>query len=236
MYDAIHAAPAPENAWDRHTSDQIERVVAKCLDCLNTRKTLNLGSGGLTYGLVDAIQLDLIPSALEHATRAIVADVHNIPIRTAAVEAVLCVGGVVNYVSLPEALAEIERVLRPDGILVLEYERLRTLQFAGTKKFDRHVSPEPTTYRGGGHLLWRYSDAYVMGTLRAHSFEVLQGTPFHLLTPLLLRLHVPSFVIAAAAKLDPLLRRTGVFARLSANHVVIAKRSLTIQSARPKPL
>jgi hypothetical protein len=225
VYDGIHADPASENGWDRHTSRQISDALEGLRAELDTKTTVNIGSGGLSYGLENPIEVDLVLAALRDARRAIVGDAHRLPIRTDSAKAVICVGGVVNYLSLSDAIAEIARVVQRMGMVVIEYERTSTLQFVGTATFRKHVSPQLTTYRGEQHVLWRYSDAYVLGTMESHGFKVAKVVPFHLLSPLLLRLGAPSIVVDVIARLDPLLRYFGFLNRFAANQVIVARYS-----------
>jgi hypothetical protein len=223
-YDAIYAAHEPENAWDQHTSKEIRRVLSELDETLNTPATLNVGSGGLKYGFQRPIEIDIVLSALSQANLAIVGDAHSLPVLEGAVEAIICVGGVINYLSLPEAISEMSRVLRYPGLLVLEYERVKTLQFIGTRTFRKNISPEPTTYRGGAHRLWRYSDDYVLGVLHSHDFEIVNVIAFHILSPLFLRFNAPSILINIAARLDAVLRSVWGLRTLAGNHLVVAKR------------
>jgi ubiquinone/menaquinone biosynthesis C-methylase UbiE len=76
-----------------------------------------------TYGVDLSTRLLAHARRREPAARFARADVTALPYRDAAFDAVSCVGGTLSFVEAPDAaLAEIARVLRPGGLLVLECE------------------------------------------------------------------------------------------------------------------
>lgn len=135
-----------------------------------------------------------------------VGDAHDLPFGNGSFDFIVCVGSVVNYVSLNEVAAEFARVLRPLGTLLVEYERMTP--FPRLRPAD--VTPHEVTYRGQRHICWLYSDTYVESVFRSVGFRVRTRRSFHVASNLLARLNVPSQVAAAAAFADTFLRGTAL--------------------------
>jgi hypothetical protein len=150
------------------------------------RLALNVGSGGATYGLsANLLCLDIDIRAVAKFASAVVADAHQMPVRSGAVDVCICVGSVLNYVSLFEVLSELARTLTPNGTLIVEYERSEAYI---TSSQQRHaIMPRSVTYRGEEHVCWFYSDSYVDAAITAVGLRIDERRYFHIASQSLVR-------------------------------------------------
>ncbi|HVA85669.1 MAG TPA: methyltransferase domain-containing protein [Candidatus Saccharimonadales bacterium] len=100
-------------------------------------------------------------------------DAHRLPFPDASFDAVVCVRAVHNFADPATVFAEFARVLRPGGVLVLEFANKRHLKSIARWVLRRQCwspfSPEPHEYRP---LHFDRSPAQVKGLLRAAGFRI----------------------------------------------------------------
>jgi len=220
VYDLIHASDCPEDAWHRVSTRAIGSALKTWVPLIATRY-LNVGSGGFTYGVLNrAIDLDTSIRAVVSRPQAVVGDAQSLPFRSAAFGVAVCVGSVVNYVSLAETAIELWRVLIPGGILIVEYERLTDTM---PDQFD--LIARDVIYRGRKHLCWFYTDAYVERLLEATGFRILARRRFHILSHILARVGISTAIAPVATWLDWLLSQT-TLARRAANAILLCRKPL----------
>ena len=141
---------------------------------------LNAGAGGMDYGIsTTVVHVDFVYDALRGLRFGITGDLHALPLSTHSVDAVVCVGSVLNYVSLAEAISEISRVCRPGGLLLLEYERSESPIFRGSAAYKMPVGQIRAEYRQAVHSMWVYSDRYVDTIIDAANLVILESGWFH---------------------------------------------------------
>jgi SAM-dependent methyltransferase len=176
VYDRIHTSDINEDEWHRHSSSAIGTILKQWVP--NASQLLNIGSGDVRYQAIEkAIRLDISICALVRHYPVVVGDAHLLPFMDSTFDAAICVGSVINYVSVTEVLADANRVLKPNGTLIIEYERNPTLTSTAA------ITASETTYRGERHTYWLYSDQYIEGSLRAANFELRERRYFHVMPP-----------------------------------------------------
>jgi SAM-dependent methyltransferase len=112
------------------------------------------GLGYETHGVDIAARLIAHGRLRAPAARFAHADVTALPYADGAFDAVSCVGSTLSFVERPDAaLAEIARVLRPGGILLLECEHKWSLDLAWT--FLSSLTGDPLGYGVSLRALWR---------------------------------------------------------------------------------
>ena len=210
--------------WHEHTHAETERFVSEMLSELSISSTdavLNAGSSGNGLGITHPfhIQIDIAERSLRGTRNAIAADLQMLPFRSTSFELVVCVGSVINCCDAVRALSELTRVLRPGGVLILEFERSQSLEFVFTPAFGQSSTVINTFYNEKTHPLWVYSDEYVNSILAAFGMKVEKRQYFHVLSPLVLR--VTNSVTAArrVANLDPYFRKLPLVAKLACNTI-----------------
>jgi len=104
--------------WQRHVA-----AYALCAPLLGPGRVLDLGAGvGHSYHLLaprETVGLDLDARALEGQDRAtVVADMRSLPFAKGSFDSVLAVQSIEHVADPERVLAEVARVLRPDGMAV----------------------------------------------------------------------------------------------------------------------
>jgi SAM-dependent methyltransferase len=165
---------------------------------------LNAGAGSFSYGWMppQAINLDRFPGQASQLPNAVAADVENLPFSDDTFDVVICIGSVLNYVSAMEALAELCRVLKPGGRMLLHYETSNSAEHLGTSRWRASAAALPTINNGEDDFIWVYSRAYVERTLRRFGVVVEKQRAFHIASAVLLRIGLSQDVAARASILD----------------------------------
>jgi hypothetical protein len=132
-----------------------------------------------------------------------------------SLELAVCVGSVVNYTSLGETVSELWRVLKPGGMLIVEYERFRAVTGRSVA-----IVPNEVNYCGTRHVCWSYTDDYMIGTLFSFGFKLVAKREFHILSKLLVIAGVPSGLAALAAPFDRFVRDTRLVS-VAANAILL---------------
>lgn len=119
--------------------------VDRLLELAGTARPVVLVVGGGTVGNgigalytrpdVDVVGFDVYASPVTH----FVADAHQIPLRDASMDAVVCQAVLEHVVDPPAVVAEIARVLRPGGVVYAEVPFLQAVH-AGAYDFTRYTA------------------------------------------------------------------------------------------------
>lgn len=132
------------------------------------------------------VHLDLIGERVSGFPEFLIGDVSQIPAEDASFDAILCVGSVINYANPIRGIGEFQRILRPGGLLILEYERSGSAEYWLEHGISAPCSRVRTFYGGVETQLWAYSDQFVDGLLAVHGFETIRETRFHGMSSLVL--------------------------------------------------
>lgn len=182
----------------------------------------NIGSGGESYGLYGDRQfhVDLLIGRLPKR-RSIAADIRLLPIVTATVDVVLCVGSVINHVDAAHAIAEIARIMRPGGRLVLEFDSTDGLNHTFSQAAASDSASVKTFYNQRTLTITEYSRRHIEQLMRAGGIEVDHLSSFHILSAAALACGVPPDVAAFLAYVD---RFAGLFSaiRLRGSNLVVS--------------
>ncbi len=204
------------DAWHRHTASRIDALLLSEFTTIAPGSTvLFTGSGGRSHGLPNGvpIHVDVAERVIRGVRRSAVGDAEQLPIQSDVVDAVICVGSVINYCDAAAVISEAARVLTDGGRFVLDVESSNSLEFFATKTFRRPVDLVHTFFNGEQEDVWVYSRSFISKLLDAAGFSICRVVPIHVVSPL--RLRFSSDVAAAArwSSADRLFRRFGgVFA------------------------
>jgi SAM-dependent methyltransferase len=201
--------------WNAHKRREIERFCRIALEAIPIRASiLNAGAGSHRYDWMPdrAVNLDRFPAQVLHLPNPIVGVLEALPFDDAAFDVIVCVGSVLNYASVLEAISELARVLKPDGLLILHYETSDSAEHFGTPIWRRDVAPLRTVNNGEADMVWVYSRGFVRRTLARNGIAIGREEGFHIASAGLLRFGFTQQAAAAAAMLDRILTPLSVFA------------------------
>lgn len=226
--------------WHRFTAARIRREVADFLGTLLAepgRVILNAGAGNNDLGICppSTINLDISESGVSGLPNPVIASVEDIPLPTATVDTVICVGSVINYCDAAAAISEFARILRPAGQLVLEFESSLSAEFIGKASFGRPAAIAETFYQGAPEVVRVYDPQYVRSLLSRFELTITRTVPIHIASPWALLATQSAQKAAIVARLDPVLREAPFLSRWAANQVFFCTRCCGKRTPSPAP-
>ena len=221
--------PWPDNdIWHSYTQKILHKYVQYNLDELqlsNTQVVLNAGCGKTTY-TTDAtiIYMDIIKEYVDLFENYLVGSVEHIPLPDTSVDCVICVGSVVNYVDIQKAISEFSRILKTNGVLILEFERSNSAEFLFTRKYAKTVFMQTYKYNNQIHYLWMYSEKFVLQLAEYYNFICNKKYRYHSISSLLFRLGISEKKAAKFSKYDNLMQPFSY--PFSHNEILILKKGV----------
>ena len=201
--------PWPDSdEWHKMTYMSIYNFVNKQLKKYDSKEItiLNAGSGGTDYPhLGKMIHLDIVETQIKSYPFYIVASIDKTTLESCSVDIIICVGSVLNYADCQKSLKEFARILKPNGILILEFERSNSGEFLFQKKHHKLIFSQKYYYNKQEHTLWMYNEKSVIRTLKMLGIKTVKKHRFHIMSTLLNRLGMSESRAAKYIKLDKLL-------------------------------
>ncbi len=211
--------------WHKVTFDTIRREVADALKAhqgADNSTILNIGSGSNDFGFAGSsiINVDISGKRISHLKHPVVANAEMLPFPDGAGDVVICVGSVINYCDAARLIAELARVTRMSGTLIVEFESSYSAELRKQSVYGQTAAVAETFYAERPEPLWVYSPNFIRGLLRAAGLEVSRSMPIHIVSPWALLLFGDSNRAAAMASIDPLARNFPVLSHWASNHLV----------------
>jgi SAM-dependent methyltransferase len=211
--------------WHRFTADEVRREIARFWVSITVPENcavLNAGAGGNNLDLLpdNTINLDISERRIQSSAHPLVGSVEAVPLKNNCIDIVLCIGSVINYCDAALTISEFERVLKPNGILILEFESSKSAELITQEAFGRAAAIAETFYCGRPEAVWVYSPAYIFSLLKAASFTRLQQIAVHVLSPWVLLVLRNLTLATLTARLDSFARQFGCLSRFASNHLV----------------
>ena len=184
--------PWPDNDnWHLCTNKILNKKVKKLLEqyCNKKMIILNAGCGKTSYDTSsEMIYMDIIEDYIKNFPYYIVGSIENIPLENNSIDCIICVGSVVNYTDIQKSISEFSRVLRENGVIILEFERSNSAEFLFTKKYGKTVFRQEYTYNNQNHFLWMYREKFVEDLCEYYHLKCLNKYRFHIFSSLVYRL------------------------------------------------
>ena len=191
----------------KHIQDYIDELQFK-----NTQVVLNAGCGKTTYKTcATIIHMDIIEEYINLFENYLVGSIEKIPLQDCSVDCVICVGSVINYVDIQKTMSEFSRVLKPNGILILEFERSNSAEFLFTKKYAKTLFMQTYQYNNQTHYLWMYDENFVLQLAEFYKFRCQKKYRFHSLSSLFFRFGLSEKKAAKYSKFDDWLQPFSYF-------------------------
>ena len=171
----------PADLW--HT--EVHRVLQAALNRFGGQLphksgiVLDIGSAGSEQAIPNSsyVHLDLVEQLLRYCTLGVVGDAHALPFRDAVFDCVISVGPVINYCSLIEVIAEMHRVCKPGGHVIIHAELSNSCEFVFSNVYKSQSAIVNTEYRGSERQ-WIYSRRYVMNAVTSVGFRIIEQEYF----------------------------------------------------------
>ena len=230
----------------REYEDAAERMALRRLLPPEGEALVELGAGfgrlaDLYQGYKRVVLLDFASSQLRQAHQRfgegkfiyVAADIYRLPLASSVVDTAVTVRVLHHIADIPAALAEIYRILKPQGPYILEYANKRNLKeifrYLIGRSQKRPFSHEPYEYLD---MHFNFHPAYISASLQEAGFALegeLAVSQFRL--PLLKRLFGPRLL----ACLDGILQKPTAGLKLSPS-IFIAARAVKQEAEAPKAL
>ncbi len=185
--------PEDEDLWHKVTGNIIDAFVYKELDKIDNENIviLNAGSGGVSYYTKGKIiNLDIVEDNIKEFPFYIVSSITNIPLEDKSIDFIICVGSVINYTNLNLSINELNRILKDDGTLILEFERSNSADFLFSQNYGKKEFMQTYKYNDKDHTMIMYGEKYVISNLKKLNFKVIKKKRFHNISTLLTKLKV----------------------------------------------
>lgn len=215
-----------DDIWHSYTYNILHMHVQCYLNELRLNDTqiiLNAGCGKTSYDAnASIIYMDIIKEYIDSFDNYLVGSIEKIPLPDGAVDCIICVGSVINYADIQKALFEFSRVLKPNGTLILEFERSNSAEFLLTPNYSKTVFMQKYHYNNQTHYLWMYNEKFVFQLAEYYKLVCIKKYRYHILSSLFFRMRVSEIKAAKYSKLDNLLQP---FSRFFAhNEIAIFKK------------
>lgn len=228
-YNSDESIWIPEDKWHCLTKSRIEKFIGKTFGNIKTSDSftvLNAGSAGNEYGLdmFEHFHIDIAKNKIQHTRKHLVATIEEIPIHGQLFDACLCVGSVINYCDAMKAINEFSRLIKPEGILILEFESSNSFEFLSHDCYRKAAHITQSFYKSKEHTLWVYSEDYIVKMLKANHFKVFSLDRIHILSPFVYWLSNDDKVAANYAMFDRILRYVPIVNRFSSNIIMACQK------------
>ena len=170
------------------------------------------------------VHLDLVAERVTGIPGSIVGDIAKIPTSESRFDVVLCVGSVLNYGNPILAFQEFWRVMKPGGILVLEYERSGSPDHWINHGFEAPCVLATTFYGSLKTDLWVYGDQFIDGLIATTGFKVLLEKRFHCLSSLVLAVTGTPTLATRCVYGDSLFARIWPIRKLASNRFLAVEK------------
>lgn len=228
FYEKHYRVAEPIDAWHEHAQKIVHGITRSwfyAMGGLKDAKVLNAGSGGSDYGITAPMShLDLIGSTVAHLPNFLIGDISCMPVEDSSFDVILCVGSVLNYADPIRSVAECHRVLRPGGLLILEYERSGSPEYWRKHGLSSPCARVDSFYGRQQTQLWVYGDEFIDGLLVIQGFKKQKEFRFHGLTSVALAMTGSPNVAAKFCWGDRCIANVWPFNRAASNRILAVKK------------
>jgi SAM-dependent methyltransferase len=228
FYENVSEVWPKDNDWYFYLKSGIYTYIRKRCIPLNNPYILNAGSGGNDYGIIsdNMYHVDIVENKIANLRNAVVSSIEKIPFSDEMFDFTICVGSVINYCDAVASIAEMSRVTKKHGKLILEFENSYSFEYSGRKEYGKSAEIINTKYMDQSEYLWVYSFDYIKKILKEYSFVVRDFSSFHILSSLYLRKHNNDENVAAKlAKSDCIFRCIPYFKKRASNIIMFCEKS-----------
>lgn len=229
MYNNMNEIWPEDDKWYQYTHSQIDYFLQKISSkhkFMNNTIILNAGSGGNTYKIPGIhYHIDIAEQKIKNLPNSCVGTIEELPYTDEFFDVCICVGSVINYCDAFVAIGEMARVLKKDGLFILDYDQSHSFEFLGTSHYNKTADIIETFNSGYVDRTWIYSHKYISNILKRFHFNILDTHYYHTLSPLVYRITHNETKAASFAKCDKCLSRIPIINKLSCNIILCAQKT-----------
>ena len=224
FYNTTPAIWAPADHWHQWSYNQINKYLSK-LNISAQEHVLNAGSGGNSYNInCNMTHVDIAAEKLKSIPDAVISSIEDMPFTASVFNRIICVGSVINYCDASATITEFSRVLKPNGMLILEFENSGGYEYKGTPVYTKSAGIVTVKFQGQDHQQWLYSLPYIKSLLKANSFYIENIYAFQIFSSFALHLCGDDAKAAKYARLDWIARKVPQISAHANNFIIRCKK------------
>ncbi|MEC0232714.1 class I SAM-dependent methyltransferase [Paenibacillus alba] len=214
FYNSVEDIWPANDKWHRYTRKVIEKYIHQTISTENLlpndMKILNAGSAGEEYSVQgEHYHVDIAQERIKHRPNSFVTSIENLPFSDNFFDICICVGSVINYCNdALQAISEFSRVLKSNGLLILEFDSSNSFEYLFTPAFSQSAHIIKTFYDGTEQRIWVYSNDYIENLLKTANFTMKNTKNFHIASSLFYKLTSLSNISSKFSFLDKWLHKT----------------------------
>lgn len=181
FYNSVKNVWGENDPWHNYSKKIISSFIRK-QNFFENSFVLNAGSAGNSYNINCRLMyhVDIAETKIKNIENSFVASVEALPFDKNTFDNVICVGSVLNYCDVFNAISELSRVLKPGGHLIIEFESSWGYEYLGKFDYKKNACIITTQYIEDQHMQWLYAPNYVKKILMSYDFQVINGYSFHI--------------------------------------------------------
>lgn len=221
---------ANKDKWHYYQYLTIKSFITKNVEKLNLPlnvDVINLGSGGNPYCFREEnmLHVDIIGKNIQKRPNSLVSNIEKIDVLDKSYNCCLCVGSVINYTDALVSIKEINRILKPNGYLFLEFENSKSFEFYRTQAYNKSAAIVETFYQKEIERLWVYSEKFIKNILKNYGFNIIEIERFHILSPLIYKVCYDPIRAAQFCRFDKILSYFPLVSKHASNIILVAQKS-----------
>jgi SAM-dependent methyltransferase len=206
LYGSVHTDWPPRDGWNEYKSAQIERFIVKTglplISAASNVLDAGCGDGAYSWMPRGTVKLDRYYEQIRMQPNALIGDLERLPFRNGSFDLIFCIGSVLNYVSVIEALNELARVTAARGYLYLHFETSSSFEQIFSRSWNAPAYLNKTVNASRTDYIWIYSPSYIFQILSALGFRIIKTNRFHILSALFSKFGMPQDRAYRLARLD----------------------------------
>lgn len=187
FYNRIPVIWDPNDVWHAYSHRLLEKYVQHHKSLFENSIVLNAGSGGNDYGISckEMFHIDIAEEKIKNCKNYTVSSIEKMPYSDSSFDNIIVLGSVLNYCDAVKAISELSRVLKNNGMMILDFESSWGFEYLNTKEYKMPVTVVTLEYMHEQHTQWLFSPEYIYKILEQYDFEIIEEKPFHILDGLL---------------------------------------------------
>lgn len=228
FYSKVDNVWPSNNRWHNYNQSEIKKYIHKKLNNVlhSSKKVLNAGSGGTNYDLgIEMYHVDIVENKIKKYKHHFVTSIENIPFKDNFFDIVICVGSVINYCDAAKTVNELIRVLKHNGIIILEYENSYSFEYMNTISYKSSAAIITTSYFNKPHNMWVYSNKYICKLLLSNKIIIMDRHPYHILSSLIVHYTKDERLASRFSFLDVIFRHIPFIRNHSGNTILLGRKN-----------